>query len=82
MFELLLKIRRTGAELEIATIGRSVSYGIVDVVDRPGLAVATAVAPPANPVEEPGLPVEANPITNPMALSERFRREVETLLPP
>jgi hypothetical protein len=65
MFELLLKVRRTGEVLDlgtIATIGRSLPSGNVGPIDRLAPAVATAITPPVEPVHEPDPPVEANPI--------------------
>ena len=44
MFELLLKVRRTGEELDLATlasIGRSAATGRVDTIDRLTTSVAT-----------------------------------------
>jgi hypothetical protein len=64
-FELLLKIRRTGDELEIAAIGslgRSVPSGTMAAIDRPASIVATVITPPAEPVNEPDPPIAANPI--------------------
>jgi hypothetical protein len=65
MFELLLKVRRTGEDLEIATIasrGRSVPCSSIDANDRPRPTVATVITPPAEPVNEPVPPIEANPV--------------------
>jgi hypothetical protein len=63
MFELLLKVRRTGEDLEIATIaslGRSVPFSCIDASDSPTPTVATVITPPAEPVNEPVPPIEAN----------------------
>jgi hypothetical protein len=65
MFELLLKVRRTGEDLGIATIaslGRSVPCSSIDANDRPRPTVATVITPPAEPVNEPVPPIEANPV--------------------
>jgi hypothetical protein len=65
MFDSLLKVRRTGEDLEIATIaslGRSVPSGNVSANDRPAPAAATAITPPAEPFNEPDPPIEANPV--------------------
>ena len=65
MFELLLKVRRTGDELELATIasiGRSVPTGKIHAIDRPAPSVATVMTPPSAPVNEPDPPIEANPV--------------------
>jgi hypothetical protein len=65
MFELLLKVRRTGEELDlgtIASIGRSVASGNMGANDRLAPAVAAVITPPAEPVKEPDPPIEANPV--------------------
>jgi hypothetical protein len=64
MFELLLKVRRTGDELQIATIGslgRSVPSGNTGAIDMPASVATTVITPPAEPVREPDPPIEANP---------------------
>ena len=56
-------IRRTGGELDIATIaslGRSVPTVNVGAIDRPAPFVANVITPPAEPVKEPDPPIEAN----------------------
>jgi hypothetical protein len=65
MFELLLKVRRTGQELDLGTIGsisRSVPSGNVGPIDRRAPAATTVITPPAEPVNEPVPPIEANPV--------------------
>jgi hypothetical protein len=64
MFELLLKVRRTGEELDlgtIASIGRLLPSGKVGANDRLAPAVATVITPPAEPVKKAVPPIEANP---------------------
>jgi len=64
MFELLLKIRRTGEELDlrkIASIARSCPADNKGANDRPAPAVTTVITPPAEPVAKPVPPIEANP---------------------
>jgi hypothetical protein len=65
MFELLLKVRRTGEELDIATIAsisRSIPSANMGAIDKPVPTVATVITPPAEPVQEPDLPNKPNPI--------------------
>ena len=65
MFELLLKVRRTGEELDLATIasiGRSVSTGKIHAIDRPAPSAATVTTPSAAPIHKPDPPIEANPV--------------------
>ena len=65
MFELLLKVRRTGGDLDLATIasiGRSAPSSLIGAIDKSTLAVATVITPPAEPVNEPDPPIEANPV--------------------
>ena len=65
MFELLLKVRRTGEELDIATIasvGRSGPSGNMGAIDIPRAADATVITAPAEPVHAPHPPNEANPV--------------------
>jgi hypothetical protein len=62
MFELLLKVRRTGDELElgtIASIARSVPSGNMVANDRPASIVTTVITPPVEPVSEPDPPIES-----------------------
>ena len=64
MFELLLKVRRTGKELDlgtIASIGRYVLSANIDAIDKPSPAAATVVTLPAERVTEPSPPIAANP---------------------
>ena len=61
-FDLFMKIRQKGAELDLATIAtlrRSVPFADIDRIDRPAPTVASVIAPPAVPVEKPDLPSEA-----------------------
>jgi hypothetical protein len=61
-FDLFMKIRRTGGELDLATIarlGRSVPYEHIETIDRPAPTVANVVTPPAEPVTQPNPPIEA-----------------------
>jgi hypothetical protein len=63
--ELLLKVRRTGDELELGTIApiaRSVPSGNMGANDRPASIATTVMAPPPEPVNEPDPPIEANPV--------------------
>jgi hypothetical protein len=63
MFDLLIKIRLTGDELDIATIqslGRSIPTVSVGAIDRPAPFVANVVTPPAEPDGQPDPPIEAN----------------------
>jgi hypothetical protein len=56
MFELLLKVRRTGEELDIATIAsisRSIPSANIGAIDKPVPTVATVITPPVEPVQEP-----------------------------
>jgi hypothetical protein len=65
MFELLLKVRRTGEELDIATIrslGRFNPSDNINASDKSTPAVAPVITPPAEPVNEPAAPNEANPV--------------------
>ena len=65
LFELLLKVRRTGEELDLRTIasfGRSLPTGTMGAIDRPTPADATVITPPAEPVRQPDPPIEANPV--------------------
>jgi hypothetical protein len=65
MFELLLKVRRTGEELDLGTIGsigRSLPSANVGANDSVAPAVATVITPPAEPVQTPAPPIEANPV--------------------
>jgi hypothetical protein len=62
MFELLLKVRRTGGELELGTIApiaRSVPSGNMGANDRPASIATTVITPPSEPVNEPDSPIEA-----------------------
>jgi hypothetical protein len=64
MFELLLKVRRTGDELDLGTIaalGRSVPSANVGANGRTAPTATTVMTPPAEPVTEPDTPIEANP---------------------
>jgi hypothetical protein len=61
-FDLFMKIRRTGGELDLATIarlGRSVTFDHIDKTDRPAPTAASVVIPPAEAVEQPDPPIEA-----------------------
>jgi hypothetical protein len=63
MFELLLKVRRTGDERDLGTIvsvGRSGPSGNMSANDLPRPAVTSVTTPPAEPVQEPDPPIEAN----------------------
>jgi hypothetical protein len=63
MFELLLKVRRTGDELDlgtIASIGRSLATSNIDANDRPAPSIASVTTPPPAPLNEPDPPNEAN----------------------
>jgi hypothetical protein len=63
MFELLLKVRRTGDDLGLDTIpsiGRIASSSTIVANDRPAPAVTTAIVPPPEPAGEPDPPSEAN----------------------
>ena len=65
MFELLLKVRRTGEELDLGTIasfGRSLPTGTMGAIEKPRPADATVITPPAEPVRQPDPPIEANPV--------------------
>jgi hypothetical protein len=65
MFELLLKVRRTGGDLDlaaIASIGRSAPSSLIAAIDKSTPAVATVITPPVEPVNEPDPPIEANPV--------------------
>ena len=65
MVELLLKVRRTGQELDIATIpsiGRAAPSSVICAIDNPAPAVATVITPPAEAAVEPDPPIEANPV--------------------
>jgi hypothetical protein len=63
LFELLLKVRRTGEELDLRTItsfGRSLPTGTMGAIEKPRPADATVITPPAEPVRQPDPPIEAN----------------------
>jgi hypothetical protein len=63
-FDLLLKVRRTGDELDLGTIaslGRSGASGNMSANDIPRPAVATDITPPTEPAQQPEPPIEANP---------------------
>jgi hypothetical protein len=65
MFELLLTVRRTGGDLDLATIasiGCVTASSINGAIDKSTPAVATVITPPAEPVNEPDPPIEANPV--------------------
>jgi hypothetical protein len=65
MFELLLKVRRTGEELDIATIaplGRPDPYTNIATYERAAPAVATVVTPPEESINELAAPIEAIPV--------------------
>jgi hypothetical protein len=79
MFELLLKVCRTGEELDIATIpsiGRSAPSSLIAAIDKSAPAVATVITPPVEPVNEPDPPIEANPVREnaPIEAILMFRR--------
>jgi hypothetical protein len=62
MFDLLLKVRQKGGELDFATVesrGRSVPAGNMGTIDATAPMATTAVTPPAEPVEQPDPPNEA-----------------------
>jgi hypothetical protein len=62
-FDLLMTIRRTGEELDFATIasvGRSVPTNDTSAIDTPEPFVANVVAPPSETNDEPDPPSEAN----------------------
>jgi hypothetical protein len=64
IFELLLKVRRTGDDLDLGTIaipGSSVPSGKMDAIDIPRSVVATVINPAAEPIQPPDPPIEANP---------------------
>ena len=73
MFDLLLKIRSTAGELDIATVAsirRSVPTVTTDAIDQLGQFVAVdmtvpdePVDEPVPPIEEPVPPIEANPVS-------------------
>ena len=63
LFDLLLKIRSTGGELDIATIAsicRSVPTVTMDDIDEPATFVADDITPPGEAVNEPESPIKAN----------------------
>jgi hypothetical protein len=63
MFDLLLKTRQKGEELDIATIalvGRSVPTVTMGAIDQSAPTVADVISPPAEAVIPPELPSEAN----------------------
>jgi hypothetical protein len=63
MYELLLKVRKTGVELDDATMARlrrSAPAGNAGAIDRPAPLATTVITPPAGPVEPPALTNEAN----------------------
>jgi hypothetical protein len=63
VFDLLLKVRQKGGELEFATIAaidRSVPSHNTDTFDNPAPAVASVMIPPEEPAKEPDRPNEAN----------------------
>jgi hypothetical protein len=65
MFELLLKVRRTGEELDLGTIasfGRAVPSANVGANGRTAPTATSVITPPAEPVIEPDPPIEANPV--------------------
>ena len=62
MFELLLKVRQKGGELDIAAIpliGRSVPYVTAGEIDVPSPTVSTVFSNPDEPVPQPEPPIEA-----------------------
>jgi hypothetical protein len=63
MFDLLLKVRHKGGELDFATVesrGRSVPAGNMGTIDQSAPTVADVVSPPAEVVRQPDPPNEAN----------------------
>jgi hypothetical protein len=63
VFDLLLKVRQKGGELDFATIAaidRSVTADSTDTFDSPAPAVASVMIPPEEPATEPARPIEAN----------------------
>ena len=61
-FDLFMKIRRTGGELDLATVarlGRSLPFDNIDRIDRPAPSAVNVVTLPAEPVKQPDLPIEA-----------------------
>jgi hypothetical protein len=63
MFDLVLKVRQKGGELDFATIdsiSRSVSTVMMGSIDQPGPTVADLMIPPDEPALEANLPNEAN----------------------
>ncbi len=65
LFELLVKTRRAGEELDFATIAsidRIAPVRNMGAIERPTPDVATVITIPAEPVENPVLPIEANPV--------------------
>jgi hypothetical protein len=65
MFELLLKVRRTGDELEIATIGsiaHAVSTANMRANDKIAPAAVTVITPQEEADRKPAPPIEANPV--------------------
>jgi hypothetical protein len=61
-FDLFMKIRQKGAELDLSTIAtlcRSVPFANIDRIDRPAPTVTSVIAPAAEPVKQPDLPIEA-----------------------
>jgi hypothetical protein len=63
MFELLLKVRRTGEELDFATSGLpggSAPAANPDAIDTPAPPVANVITRPEEPVKMPDPPNEAN----------------------
>jgi hypothetical protein len=62
---LLLKVRRTGDELEIATIGsiaHAVSTANMRANDKVAPAAVTGITPPEEADRKPAPPIEANPV--------------------
>jgi hypothetical protein len=63
VFDLLMKVRRTGSELDIATIdsiSRSVPTVMMESIDQPEPTVADLIIPPDEPIEQADPPNEAN----------------------
>jgi len=82
MFELLLKVRRTGEELDlktIASIGRSAAFAKNGADGRSAPAATTVITLPAEPVTKPAPPIEANPVREKAPNEPKFHAQAPSM---
>jgi hypothetical protein len=66
-FDSFTKVRRSGGELDLATVaklGRSVPLDNIHTIDRPVPTAANIVTPPAEPTRRPDPPIEPKSTTD------------------